>query len=400
MVSLTYGTPEEAGMDPERIARLRERAPEWIDGHRMRSGVLLAARRGKIFYHEAFGPLTDQPGAPPMQKDSVFSISSITKPITATAIMLLVEDGLLGLNRPIKEYFPEICGEGTDDIEVQHLLTHTSGYDDAACWKTFGRNISRNRHLGGDPSNGLHRYMDRYLSCLWDQKVGARPGSLMSYCNHNYALLVEIVRRVAGQAPEEFTSKRIFEPLRMTDTTCFRDDAKNERQMLRGVGVPYGSDPKNPYSGHEDPWFRSVFWGFMGVNSNALDLAKFGQMFLDHGICDGKRILSSASVHEMNRNQVPGIPAILPGETTPVDATWSLGWMIQGPERWKWHSSSLLPEGAIYHSGAGGHRLWVDRDAELVGVLLNVCLDIDTESIDQKANADLFQNMVTAAVVD
>ena len=127
MTILTNGSPEEAGFDPKRIELLRQRVPEWVDGKRMRSGVLLAARRGTIVFHEAYGPLTDQADSPAMVKDTIFSVASITKTVTATAAMILVERGQLGLNRPIKEYLPEVCGEGTEDIEVQHLFTHTSG---------------------------------------------------------------------------------------------------------------------------------------------------------------------------------------------------------------------------------------------------------------------------------
>ena len=118
---------------------------------------MLAARRGKIVFHEAYGPLTADVGSPPLQKDSIFSTGSLGKTTTSTAIMLLVEDGLLGLNRPIKEYLPEICGTGTDDIEVQHLLTHTSGFSDADAGERVAQRISSMFHLEGDPTAGLER---------------------------------------------------------------------------------------------------------------------------------------------------------------------------------------------------------------------------------------------------
>ena len=77
--------------------------------------------------HEAFGRLTPDDNAPPVKRDTIYPLSSLTKPITATAAMLLVEDGLLGLQRPVSEYLPEFSGEGKQAVMVHHLLTHTSG---------------------------------------------------------------------------------------------------------------------------------------------------------------------------------------------------------------------------------------------------------------------------------
>jgi CubicO group peptidase (beta-lactamase class C family) len=77
--------------------------------------------------HEAFGRLTPDDDAPPVKRDTIYPLTSLTKPITATAAMLLVEDGLLGLQRPVSEYLPEFSGEGKQAVMVHHLLTHTSG---------------------------------------------------------------------------------------------------------------------------------------------------------------------------------------------------------------------------------------------------------------------------------
>ena len=127
---LRYGTPEEAGMLPDRIERVKQLAAGWVAEGQTPSLVILAARKGIIFLHEAYGRLRPEENSPPLRTDSIFPISSLTKPVTATAAMILVEDGLLGLNRPIVDYIPEICGEGTEEILVHHLLTHTSGYNE------------------------------------------------------------------------------------------------------------------------------------------------------------------------------------------------------------------------------------------------------------------------------
>src|SRR4026209_2399972 len=98
-MELRYGTPDEVGMLPERVAHVRDLCARWVEeGHTPTLGVCVA-RRGVIVLHEHFGASGPGPAARPLERDALFSICSLTKPITATLIMQLVEDGLLGLNR-------------------------------------------------------------------------------------------------------------------------------------------------------------------------------------------------------------------------------------------------------------------------------------------------------------
>lgn len=398
MTRLTIGTPEETGMDPNRIAVLQERAPQWLDPVRMRSAVFLAARHGKIVFHEAYGPLTDQPGSPPLTKDSIFNIGSITKSLTATCAMMLVEDGLLGLNRPVKEYVPEVCGEGTDDVEVQHLLSHTGGFSwDEEVEKITGR-FDPDSTIVGDPATGLHEFNARQLSWLWDMKSHWAPGSQMAYCDFNFDLLAEIIRRVTGGAITDFAAQRLFKPLGMPDTTYVRNEEKMDRWVRRGDDVPFGTVSGMPIAGAEGLWHQTAPWGCGGTSSTALDMAVFGQMLLNGGTYNGNRILGRASVHEMSRNQIPGIGTDFFG-TWHKEASWGLGIIVQGIERWPW-SGTLAPCGTFGHGGIGSNMLWIDRINEIVGVYLTVCTDIDMETNKRGWNFDLFQNMVTAAVVN
>lgn len=383
MVKLADGTPEEAGFDPGRIATLRDRASEWCDGNRMRTGVLLAARRGKIVFHEAYGPLTWQEDAGAIGKDAIFTVASMTKPVTATLAMLLVEDGLLGLNRPVKEYLPEICGEGADDIEVQHLLTHTSGYEDEAAEAAYEAALRET--LEDQTTLSQHHYQDTeiYLNSLWDLPALWVPGSEMAYSDHNFILLGEIICRISGGSLDDFARQRLFDPLGMIDTSYVPRSDRLGRVVVRSAAS----------------MSIEAEWGAHGLRTTALDMARFGQMFLDKGRCEGGRILSPASVREMTRNQIPGIGAKFFGTLHP-EASWGLGWSIQADERWMWETGSLVPKGTCSHSGAGGHSIWVDPVNEVVGVYLSVCLDIDMEKMEQHWHYDLFQNMVTAAALD
>src|SRR5437879_3821567 len=96
-MQLRYGEPAEAGMDARQVRRIRDLARSWVEQEITPSLVVLAARRGVIVLHEAFGRLRPEPDSPPLARDSIFPLASLTKPITATAIMCLVEDGLVGL---------------------------------------------------------------------------------------------------------------------------------------------------------------------------------------------------------------------------------------------------------------------------------------------------------------
>lgn len=396
---LINGTSEEAGVDPGRVARLKLRASEWIDGHRTRSFVGLAARRGKIFFHEAYGPLTDETDSPPLQTSSIFSIASVTKSLTATLAMLLVEDGKLGLNRPIKEYLPEICGDDTDDVEVQHLLTHTSGFNDESWYELFMENKSQYADIKSDPAISLHPFNEILLDRIWSDKSHWPSGSRMEYCSKNYDLLGEIIRRVSGQSLAEFGSEKLFLPLGLSDTSYVMDPTKADRFVRRGDEGPAGTLPGDPMSGFEGAWIQEAAWGSVGVDSTALDLANFGQCFLDVGRHNNTRLLSSASIREMTRNQIPGIGAEAFGKWYP-EASWGLGWTVQHDVRWPWMGNTLCPKGTFYHTGLGGHMLWIDPVNEIVGVYLSVSLDQDWEAQMMRGDSDRFQNMVTAAVSD
>ena len=130
MVELRDGTPEEAGMDPARIERIQQRGAQWAAQSNTQGLVLLVARNGVICLEEAWGDLTGESDSPPMATDSIFMLASMAKPITAAAAMILVEEGLLGLTRPLNFYIPELRGEGSEEVLVQHLFTHTAGYCD------------------------------------------------------------------------------------------------------------------------------------------------------------------------------------------------------------------------------------------------------------------------------
>src|SRR5438132_13803352 len=117
-MELRSGTADEAGLSSSGIDRVHELCATWAKDGIHPSLVVLVARRGVIALHEAYGSLGPEPDDPPLTKDAVFWLASNTKPITATALMLLVEDGLVGLTRPVQEYISEFTGEGKEQVCV------------------------------------------------------------------------------------------------------------------------------------------------------------------------------------------------------------------------------------------------------------------------------------------
>jgi len=394
---LRYGTPEEAGMLPDRVERVKQLADEWVAEGQTPSLVVFAARKGVIFLHEAYGVLTPEEDSPPLQTDSIFPVMSITKPITTTAIMILVEDGLLGLNRPVVDYIPEICGEGAEEILVNHLLTHTSGYSEATLFE-FAK--KRNRDAIIPPCEDTqHPLVHELLMIHYPAPLWKPPGVMMSYCNHNYRLLGEIVRRMSGRSLADFASERIFEPLRMSDTYYILPESLIPRIVKRPSDAPRAQRESRFMEGIDSRQMQETPYGDSGVWSTAMDMAIFCQMFLNGGSYGDARILSRPTVSEMSRNQVPGIQADFFGNLLP-EASWGYGWAISSNVKWKYFAGSLLPPlKGLAHPGFGGVMMWIDLQQEIVGAYFSITLEV-TPTLEHKWNFDLFQNAVTAAVSD
>jgi CubicO group peptidase (beta-lactamase class C family) len=399
---LEDGTAEQAGLKPDRLQAIRQRAASWVTDGKTPSLVVLAARRGVIALHEAFGTLTHEPDSPALAIDSVFPVSSVSKPITATAIMLLVEDGVLGLSRPVVDYIPELTGKGADDILVHQLLNHTSGFEDVAAFALTTERL-KNRIDLGDLAPNQHKRNELLLRARYGLDLGFPPGTEHCYCTFNYDLLGEIVRRLSGLGLDEFARARIFEPLGMIDASYRMEERYVGRLVKRGPGVPFGPAPEEMIGRGavdlNDERVLDVPFGGGGMAATARDLAIFGQLFLNGGRYGEFELLSRPTVEAMTRNQTQGLGTRFLGDWYP-DASYGLGWFVQGIRPYRHMNGTLPAHGSFGHSGMGGARFWVDPVNEIVGVYLGICTEVDNDTGDQKTEFDLFQNLVTAAVSD
>jgi CubicO group peptidase (beta-lactamase class C family) len=382
-MELCEGMPQQAGVSARQVERIRERARDWVAQGIHQALVVLAARRGVIFLHEAYGRLTPEPDSPPVARDAVFPIMSVTKPVTATAVLQLVEAGLVGLNRPVQDYVPEFAGKGKDDILVHHLLTHTSGLRQADV-VAF---VAAQRGVAVPPAEPTeHPPAHDYLHRAYGVPLWKAPGAEMAYSCLNYLLLAEIVRRVSGQSMESYLHERIFARLGMRDTYPRRPEKLTQRLVCRSPSAPLAAFIAS---------FTSAGWGDVGVFSTALDMAVFGQAFLNQGSYGGTRMLSPATVREMTRNQIPGIGAAFRGEFH-AEASWGYGWGIKGYEKWR-NMAALASSQVFWHSGASGACLWIDPVSEVVAAYFSVPL-LPTADGGYDWRGDAFMDMVTAAV--
>src|SRR5262249_28804810 len=149
--------------------------------------------------------------------------------------------------RPARHYLPEISGDGTNEILVHHLITHTSGYP----WHTdppMLEHAARKLRAGFEPPpcpEGQHPTIHRELSFYWDAPRVAAAGEVMVYSAVNYTLLGEIVRRLSGRGLEAQARERLFDPLGMHDSYYVVPESESPRVVQRARDLPFG-DPDHP----------------------------------------------------------------------------------------------------------------------------------------------------------
>jgi CubicO group peptidase (beta-lactamase class C family) len=322
MAVLAPAAPESVGMSENRLGKIDDMLSTAVEKGDIPGVVALIARDGKIVFHKAYGNADTQAGKA-LDKEAIFRIASQTKAITATAVMILWEEGKFQLDDPVSKYIPEFANTGildtfneadstfttkpTDkDITIRHLLTHTSGigygmidgddrfrkiYQKAGIIDAFttkdvaiGDNIKK---LAGLPLHG-------------------NPGEKWIY-SEGLDVLGYLVEVVSGTPFDQFLRARIFDPLGMDDTWFYLPQSKANRlvavqQKTDGKWMPLEADfydPDYPIKGA-----KRFFSGGGGLSSTASDYAKFLQMYLNKGIYNGHRILSRTTVRSIMGNQI------------------------------------------------------------------------------------------------
>lgn len=291
--------------------------------------VILVGRPGQVLYEGAFGYAQVVPEKVKMCKDHIFDLASVTKVIaTGTAFGICVDDGLLRFGMPIRNALPELSGQGLEQITVDQLATHTSGFDNTKFFDRASGEAMLNLLLGVSPR--------------WPS------GSRFHYSCLNMILLGRMVERASGQRLDAFCQTRIFLPLGMKDTQ-FGPLAASPRVVPSGIPeIGQIEDEQARVAG------RPV--GNAGLFSTAGDLARFCDMMLGEGQCGGVRVLSKETCRRMTRNQLaPPLPA--------RGFCWDMD--LQSP-----HRPKRLSERAYGHSGHTGQSIWIDPEKQVYVIVL------------------------------
>ena len=319
--SFSEASPESQGMSSERIARIDTMLLQAVDNSSIPGVVALIARNGRIVYHKAFGMADNQSGRT-MKTDDIFRIASQTKAITATAVMILWEEGKFRLDDPISKYIPEFKNPvliksfnpkdtsyssepAKSEITIRQLLTHTSGVGYG-----FIDGDERFRmiyHKAGitDAFTTENVILAENIKKLGKLPLHHNPGEKFTY-SEGLDVLGYLIEIVSGMPFDKFLKSRLFDPLGMSDTWFYLPEEKAARLVT--VQEPKdGSWKRFPVTSY-DPEYpikgaKSYFAGGAGLSSTAKDYATFLQMYLNGGELNGKRILSRTTVQAIMGNQ-------------------------------------------------------------------------------------------------
>jgi CubicO group peptidase (beta-lactamase class C family) len=341
---LKLGRPEQVGMSGPRLELVNQILTDEIKSQRVTAASVLVARRGLIVLRGGWGTLAPDAASPKAGPETVYILASITKPVTVTALMLLVERGQVSLTDPVQKYLPEFQGPGREKVRVQDLLTHTSGLPDM-----LPENVKLRQ---------AHAPLAEFVKGALTTPLLFEPRTSFNYSSMGTLLAATIVERVAQVPLAQFAQRELFAPLTMkhssmglgerplTDTARVQGDsfAQTEKELDR-----YGANSR---------YLRQLGHPWGGMHSTVDDLGIFLQLFLNGGVYDGKRILGRATVEAMTADQSkqPGHP-------------WGLGWGLQQSSTWN-AFGELSSARTFGHSGASGTVAWADPQRELLCVIL------------------------------
>ena len=252
--------PEAVGMSATRLQQLSDLAKNWIRPDLHQSIVMQVVRDGQICFQSSIGNLTPDSDSPTVDLSAIFPVASLSKVFTATAIMTLVEDGLLSLHNPVQDFIPEFSGTDKDKVRLWNLLTHTVG--GLSMEEMDGLPYKEGRPSDSLPlvPEGQHPKIHEFLCDGYKVPLSRKPGSVVIYSNYGFELLGEVVRRVSGVPLATYVEGRVFEPLRMNDTHYILPVDKYRGVVQRPIDAAHATAKKQFFQGlgseslAETPW--------------------------------------------------------------------------------------------------------------------------------------------------
>ncbi len=341
-----------AAFDADRLAKVPEVMKKFVDERKVAGVVTLVATRDKVVQLEAVG-MADIEGKRAMSPDSIFWIASMTKPITATALMILVDEGKVNVDDPVSKFilsFKDVQLNGKPparEITLRDLMSHTSGIGEAGASQSVA-------------GFTLEMISDRIAAT----PMKFEPGEKWNY-GSGLTVIGRIVEIVSKQNYADFVQRRILDPVGMKETTFHLTAAqlprvaKNYKPGKDRQGLEESPNPYVP----KDPAQKQTPNPSGGLFSTAGDMARFYQMILGGGHIDGKRILSEKAVKQMTSLAHDGriVTGFTPG------SGWGLGWiLVREPQG----ATAALTAGSHGHGGAYGTQGWIDPNRGIVYVMM------------------------------
>ncbi len=339
-----------------KVDRALDRA---IEGAEMPGAVVLARmhRDGEWLEHLSVrGLAVARPERLPMARETVFDLASLTKVLaTTTAVMLLVEQGVLALDDAVAKWLPHFAERDKGAVTLRHLLTHSSGLRP---WRGFHETLLERERKKGERWIGTPAAKDWILESICRSALVHDPGTAAVYGDLDFIVLGAVVEAASAQPLDVFCQERIFAPLEMKETRFLRE--------------PLGEAERRAFAATENcPWRGRIVWGEVhdpnaaamggvaghaGLFAPADDVLRFATALLDvwHGRSD---FVSRERLVEFTTRQ-----------NLPADSDWALGWDTPTPGGSS--SGHHFSAQSIGHLGFTGTSLWIDLAAEAVVVML------------------------------
>jgi CubicO group peptidase (beta-lactamase class C family) len=408
--SVTMAKPEDVGLSSERLMRVHDAVQRHIDAGSLSGAVTLVARHGKIAHLEAHG-LLDVESKKPMPKDGVFRLASMSKPITAVAVMMMVEEGKVRLNDPVSRFIPEFksmkvavakpnargggaapAGPGgpgrggpppdvdlvssTREITIRDLLTHGSGLLSGGLG---------NAAAGQAAVRGPNDTLATYIPKLGAVALDFQPGTLWRYSGlAGFDILSRVVEIASGKSFDQFLRERLFDPLGMKDTGFALTPTIQPRLVTLYRRGQNGLERVPDQSGLSS---STYFSGAGGLVSTAEDYAQFGTMLVNGGELNGKRYLSPRTIELMTVNHTGDMAGGQMG-MSPKGIGFGLGvQVVEDPVA----ADRRVSKDAWGWAGAYGTNVHIEPAADMVQIIL---MQTSTPALQRD-----FENAVAQAIV-
>ncbi|MDH4071724.1 MAG: beta-lactamase family protein [Gammaproteobacteria bacterium] len=367
--------PESVGFSSERLGRITEFVRRDIEAGKLVGVVTIVARHGKIVHYEAAGNYgLDDPR--PIDRDALFRIYSMTKPVTAVAAMMLYEEGRFQLGEPVSKYLPEFADQKIyrdgelvppkSPMTIEQLMSHTAGL-------TYGGYGDHPAEIAYEEAAlTASRDLDEFVGRLAELPLRFEPGT-----RYHYSLATDVlgalVERVSGMTLEDYFHERIFKPLGMQDTFFNVPEDKLDRLASNHYwDADYGAMAVIPAGQGRPPNGVTLYSGGAGLVSTAMDYMVFCEMLRRGGSYNGVRILGPKTVQYMTINHLTDDvrnegAAEYPASHLYPGQSFGLGFgVITDPGQ----SQVISSKGEYSWGGFANTKFWIDPEEDLVAILM------------------------------